>query len=181
MLAAKNGHMKVVDLLLQRDADVNVKDTDNRTALIWAAMKNHMEVVGVLINSSVDVNVKNRNGKTAYDLANNEIKALLINKFPEIERHFYKKEIKKGAKFTVIIAAVAVVGAIVVSVLGEMTNLIGNKLFMENKTAIIAVSCLAAAGVIVAALGSSTRAIKAKTQIDTVKAEAKQLLNKALS
>ncbi|MBQ4875380.1 MAG: hypothetical protein HRK26_04665, partial [Rickettsiaceae bacterium H1] len=76
---------------------------------------------------------------------------------------------------------VPAVGAIVISVLSETTNLIGKKPFTENKIAIITVSCLAAAAVTIVALGSAIAAIKAKTQIDAVKAESQVLPKTCLS
>ncbi|MBQ4875382.1 MAG: ankyrin repeat domain-containing protein [Rickettsiaceae bacterium H1] len=171
-LAAHNGNEKIVEQLLQGNAYVNAQTEEGSTPLIQAAEKGHKGVVNLLLNAKgIDINVKDRNGKTAYDLANNEIKALIINKFPEIKGRVYKKEIKLGAKIAVPVAAVPAVGAIVISVLSETTNLIGKKPFTENKIAIITVSCLAAAAVIIVALGPVIAAIKAKTQIDAVKAE----------
>ena len=36
MFAARYGHGRVVELLLQRGADANLQDSDGGTALIWA-------------------------------------------------------------------------------------------------------------------------------------------------
>ena len=45
MLAAHNGHLKVVDLLLAYGADVNARAADNWTALMQAAHGGHLQVV----------------------------------------------------------------------------------------------------------------------------------------
>ncbi|MBQ4875166.1 MAG: ankyrin repeat domain-containing protein [Rickettsiaceae bacterium H1] len=179
-LAAYNGNEKIVEQLLQKNADVNAQTEEGSTPLIAAAEEGHKGVVNLLLNGKdIDVNVKDRNGKTACDLANNEIKALIINKFPELKGRAYKKEIERGAKIALPVAMVPAIGAIVISVLSETTNLIGNKPFTENKIAIITVSCLAAAAVIIVALGPAIAAIKIKTQIDAVKAESQASPDKA--
>ncbi|MBQ4875381.1 MAG: ankyrin repeat domain-containing protein [Rickettsiaceae bacterium H1] len=179
-LAACNGRTEIVEQLLQGNADVNAQTEEGSTPLIAAAEKGHMGIVKLLLNGKgIDINVKDRNGKTAYDLANNEIKALIINKFPELKGRAYKKEIERGAKIALPVAMVPAIGAIVISVLSETTNLIGNKPFTENKIAIITVSCLAAAAVIIVALGPAIAAIKIKTQIDAVKAESQASPDKA--
>ena len=46
-------------------ADVNVKNNNGTTALIWAASNGHAKVVSALIAAGADVNVKNNNGTTA--------------------------------------------------------------------------------------------------------------------
>ena len=48
--ASDRGSVEVVKLLLERGADVNVKDTFyNATPIVWAAQRNHPEVVKLLI------------------------------------------------------------------------------------------------------------------------------------
>jgi Ankyrin repeats (3 copies) len=48
MLAAANGHMETVKLLLDRGADLNVRDNEGKTALVWAREKGHTEIVQLI-------------------------------------------------------------------------------------------------------------------------------------
>ena len=49
MLAARNGHLEVVRLLLEADFETNVAGTDGATALMLAARNGHWEVVQLLL------------------------------------------------------------------------------------------------------------------------------------
>ena len=72
MWAANNGHTEVVKLLLEKDADVNVKETTTGcTALFMAAQEGHPEVVKLLLEKGADANVKANNGTTALITAAN--------------------------------------------------------------------------------------------------------------
>lgn len=53
--AAWNGHVRLVELLLRRGADVEHQDDDGCTALHRAARSGHMEVVLVLLGSGASV------------------------------------------------------------------------------------------------------------------------------
>lgn len=54
--ACDRGHFDVVKLLVERGADMNVKDTFyNATALSWAMSKKHENIVNLLVEKGVDV------------------------------------------------------------------------------------------------------------------------------
>lgn len=54
--ACDRGHFDVVKLLVDRGADMNVKDTFyNATALSWAMIKKHENIVNLLVEKGVDV------------------------------------------------------------------------------------------------------------------------------
>jgi ankyrin repeat protein len=55
----------MVKLLLDKVADVNVKNNYGKTALIAAAGGGHTDIVKFLLSKVADVNVKNEYGNTA--------------------------------------------------------------------------------------------------------------------
>ncbi|MDM7986245.1 MAG: ankyrin repeat domain-containing protein [Smithella sp.] len=65
MIAAINGRVQTVDLLIAKGADVNVEDKVGETALMKAAMNGHQQTVDLLIRRGADVNVEDNYGKTA--------------------------------------------------------------------------------------------------------------------
>ena len=63
--AAENGHLSIVDLLIDAKANVNYANEFDITALILAAENGQVEVVNRLIQSKVDVNHFDVSGYTA--------------------------------------------------------------------------------------------------------------------
>ena len=54
--AAQNGHLRAVDLLVERGLDVNTRETgDNTYAMHWAAAAAHLDVVRRLVDAGGDV------------------------------------------------------------------------------------------------------------------------------
>ncbi|MBT3350787.1 MAG: hypothetical protein HOJ95_02070 [Nitrospinaceae bacterium] len=80
--AAQGGKLQAVNILIQAGADLNVKDKDNFTPLIWAAHKKHASIVKALIKANADLNQKTDLGDTALIWAvrndDSEIANLLI-------------------------------------------------------------------------------------------------------
>ncbi len=56
---------KTVQVLLEAGADVDVKDEDGWTALMWAADRGYTNIVEALIKAGADVNAKDNDGYTA--------------------------------------------------------------------------------------------------------------------
>lgn len=83
MIAALNGHMEIVVLLLSYNAAVNISGYNDRTALICAAINGNAEIVNLILNCDAGtINMQDRNGPTALMYAiNNEnveiVRALL--------------------------------------------------------------------------------------------------------
>merc|ERR1719295_2316585 len=62
----KNGDLEGVKAALQSGADVNTKDENGVTGLIWAVGKNHNSVVELLLNTpNIEVNLKSETGWSA--------------------------------------------------------------------------------------------------------------------
>jgi len=66
----KDGKLVEVRAALARGADVNNKDCDGTTALMWAVMKSHNLIVKLLLDQArVKVNEKDNWGRTALHYA----------------------------------------------------------------------------------------------------------------
>ena len=63
--AAERGNLPEVKRLLAAGAEVNAKDLEGQTALIWASKQGHLEVVRTLLATRADVNPKGKDGWTA--------------------------------------------------------------------------------------------------------------------
>ena len=83
MCAALEGRTEAVKALLRKGAGVNAKDSEGRTALMFAVINRHADAVKVLLEHGADVNVKADDGGTALMLAAcsgdaESVRALLI-------------------------------------------------------------------------------------------------------
>ena len=65
MLAAEQGHLDVVQALLDAGADLNAGKGEWGTALMKAAQNGHLGVVRALIAAKADVNAADQQGTTA--------------------------------------------------------------------------------------------------------------------
>ncbi|KAI6170524.1 Suppressor of tumorigenicity 14 protein-like protein [Aphelenchoides bicaudatus] len=68
-LAAQNGQVKCVRILLNKKANINHKTHEGFTALHIASQEGNYDVVKLLVDSGADIEIKTINGKTALDLA----------------------------------------------------------------------------------------------------------------
>eukprot|EP00854_Cymbomonas_tetramitiformis_P011052 gene11052-13071_t len=79
--AAINGHVLIVQTLLQAGAEPDIADSEGATALFYAVERNLKDVVQILIQSGADVNVRNQAGETLLKVAvlerNNEVYEVL--------------------------------------------------------------------------------------------------------
>ncbi|XP_057296744.1 uncharacterized protein LOC130625662 [Hydractinia symbiolongicarpus] len=70
VLAAMNGHDKILDILCQHNIDhINRKDLDKGTILHYAASYGNVACVDVLLRFNADTTIKNKYDKTAYEMA----------------------------------------------------------------------------------------------------------------
>ena len=54
--AAANGHLSVVEYLVNQEADINAKDRYEKTPLHLASSNGHLSVVEYLVNQEADIN-----------------------------------------------------------------------------------------------------------------------------
>ena len=70
-LAAYNGHMDIVKLLVEKGADLDMTSGNSEeTAVIMATKLKEAEVVKFLVESGADVNIADLEGRTALNYAN---------------------------------------------------------------------------------------------------------------
>lgn len=69
MVAAAEGHLGVMELLLTKGADVKKTDKEGLTALSWACHQGHRHAVMTLLDKGSNINAIDKNGRTPLDLA----------------------------------------------------------------------------------------------------------------
>ena len=67
--AAAGGHRKIVKMLLEHNADPNIREQGGYTPLHAAAQNGDEEMIRILLYGGADLTVKNNDGKTPLDLA----------------------------------------------------------------------------------------------------------------
>ena len=65
-MASKNGHLSVVEYLVNQKADINAINDDGYTPLHNAASKGHLSVVEYLVNQKADINAKDNRVEFLY-------------------------------------------------------------------------------------------------------------------
>ncbi len=81
-IAARQGDLAMISLLLELTADINFMDKNGQTALHWAVINLKPNALKLLLDNKANVNAVNANGETPLMLAakagdNNLIKILL--------------------------------------------------------------------------------------------------------
>ena len=71
MAAVVKGNTKIVELLLNSNADANIADENGTTAMHYAVMFRNYEAVKLLIKANADVKLKDNRGQCALDYAVN--------------------------------------------------------------------------------------------------------------
>jgi ankyrin repeat protein len=73
LTACENGHTDIVELLLDRGSDINVKDEYGNTPLIMASRNGHVDIIQLLLDNGADIEVTDNRGLTAINYAFNNI------------------------------------------------------------------------------------------------------------
>lgn len=89
ILAASEGHLAILDILIEKGADLKSHDRDGLSALSWACLKGHYNAVLTLLNNDLDINHSDHSGRTPLDLAtfygDTKLVQLLVEKGAIIE------------------------------------------------------------------------------------------------
>jgi ankyrin repeat protein len=80
---AWNGNMENARLLIENGANINSKDKDGATPLMWALDYGQVAVAQLLLESGADISIKDKEGNTAQDYGKK-----LIKKNPELKKYF---------------------------------------------------------------------------------------------
>lgn len=82
--AVRKRNLEFVKLLLAAGADVNYRDHDGMSALMFSSANGHMELVTFLVEHGADATLRSRDGITTWKYAdsngNNEVAAYLKTK-----------------------------------------------------------------------------------------------------
>ncbi|KAL6834212.1 ankyrin repeat-containing domain protein [Trichoderma sp. SZMC 28015] len=97
--ATRNGHEDVIELMIEANADLEVRDKEEgATPLIWAARKGYKNVVNLLLERGGEINAKDNRGRTPLSLAalhkHESIMQLLFNKGGIVDADDEKGKVK---------------------------------------------------------------------------------------
>uniref|UniRef100_A0A3B3YKF5 Uncharacterized protein n=1 Tax=Poecilia mexicana TaxID=48701 RepID=A0A3B3YKF5_9TELE len=81
--AADFGHLKVVEYLLEKGADINAKDKHELTSLMCASLEGHCDCVKILLEKGADKNIKTESGTSAFDSEYPAVLELLTSPKPK--------------------------------------------------------------------------------------------------
>ena len=88
MIASQNGHSEVVELLLSKQADVNIQ-SNGWTALMIASHNGYSRIAELLLLNKADVNIQNNDGFTALMIGcikgHSQVVQLLLSKQADID------------------------------------------------------------------------------------------------
>ena len=84
MIASNFGFNDIVNELIEKGIDINSKDINGKSAIMFAIENNKIDTINILINNNADINIQDKKGITPIMWAsgNGKIEAvkLLLNK-----------------------------------------------------------------------------------------------------
>ena len=95
MYAASGNAKKILNLLIEHNADINIQTKSGYTALILAAMHNHINIVKILIKNKADVFARDGYGRRCLYYADENWNAEMY----EIFSKYHDDEYKKSTQF----------------------------------------------------------------------------------
>ena len=106
ILASKNGNKKMVELLINKGADVNAVDEYGISALQHSVMKKNIGTTHILLTNSADINYSNplNNSAILYAIAsqNKEITELLLKSNPNLSMLNERIEVSPRSCFSLL-------------------------------------------------------------------------------
>jgi ankyrin repeat protein len=69
ILAAEYGKIDIVNMLLEKGADINKTDAKGKNALMFASSEGHLDVVKLLLTKNININKQTNDNKTALMMA----------------------------------------------------------------------------------------------------------------
>jgi ankyrin repeat protein len=77
-MAARGGHVEVIEVLLDFGVDVDQLEETDSTALMYAAAQGHADAAAVLLERGADATIRYRGGQTALYWASNDAVATVL-------------------------------------------------------------------------------------------------------
>jgi hypothetical protein len=101
--AAENGHVAVVDILLEAGADTDVADSAGTTPLMAASRAGKTETVALLLDRGADVSAADNQGRQAVDIARENdrtdiVRLILEQEEPAVDEKVLGQERRESAR-----------------------------------------------------------------------------------
>jgi hypothetical protein len=102
LLAVETEKKYMIELLLDADADINVKNSKGTTPLMKALYKGSYDIVDLLLNKGADIMIKNNDDENAFDIATTMVRrgqgaALVISIIKSVKDTKVKKDLATKA------------------------------------------------------------------------------------